>query len=278
MTAVRLRGRRRPGPFALDVGTGCTRIHVAGRGLVLDEPTLLAYGPEGDVLTAGRPAWAAATGHAVRLVWPVRRGVVVDPVSCVHLLQLLLRRAGAPPATDLVLATAVPAAASTRDASVLTATVASAAGGSRVMPISAEIAAAIGAGVDIADPVTNLVCDLGAGIIEVAATGDGRVLASSRIGIGAREFDDAPRRVLAGIVVALREVLDALPERTAADLAARPVVLVGGGALRPGMASELSAAWHAPVTVAARPRDAVVLGVSACADEADRTRTGSAAT
>jgi actin-like ATPase involved in cell morphogenesis len=263
VTAVRLRQGARLGPVALDVGTGRTRIHVADRGLVLDEPTLLAYGPRGDVLAAGHRAWAAATGHGVRLVWPVRRGVVVDPVSCVHLLRLLLRQAGAAPATDLVLATAVPTAASTRDTSVLTAAVASAGGGS-VLPISAELAAAVGAGVDIADTVTNLVCDLGAGVIEVAATGDGRVLASSRIGIGAREFDEAPQRVLGGMVVALREVLDALPEHTAADLAARPVVLVGGGALRPGLAAALSAAWRAPVTVAGRPRDAVILGLGTC--------------
>ncbi len=268
MTAVlrrwpTLRGHRAAQGCAVDVGTARTRIAVPGRGLLLDEPTLLAYGRAGVVVAVGSAAQQAAASGPVRLVRPVRHGTVTDPVGCVHLLRSLMAEAEIEARQGLTIAIGVPVAGLASDVSVAVG-VAASAGRGTVVPVESSLAAAIGAGTDVSEEATTLVCDVGVGLVEVAAVGSGRVLASTQVPLGLPDVVDDVDRVLRRVATALVGVLDDLPHAVAADLVARPLLLVGGGGLHPGFADQLAAACRLPVVVAPRPRAAVVEGLGAC--------------
>jgi rod shape-determining protein MreB and related proteins len=290
MPHVRWNRRAPAANVAIDLGTARTRVLVQGRGIVVDEPSLVAYGPPPEgVLQVGDRAWSAAAGHGAHSSWPVRRGVVVDAVGAVHLLRGLLGRAKV--LAPEVVVTAVPSNLSLRDKSVLRAVLTS---GTRTATVTGpmELASAIGADLDVSDPATQIMVDIGAGGTEVSATGDGRVLAAVHVDVSAgdlaclephHEHDrvaagtghgavgrsgEAGTVVVDALTVGLRDVLDQLPAGVAGDLAARPILLSGGGALRAGLASTLSAHWGgARVTLVPRPRDAVVVGLGAMLEQ-----------
>jgi rod shape-determining protein MreB and related proteins len=288
MTHVRWRRRATTANVAIDLGTARTRVLVQGRGIVLDEPSLVAYGPHpGGVLQVGDRAWSASAGHGAHGRWPVRRGVVVDAVCAVHLLRGLLGRAKV--LEPEVVVTAVPSNLSLRDKSVLRAVLTSGTGTTAIM-CPMELATALGAGLDVSDPATQIMVDIGAGGTAFSATGDGRVLAAVHLDISAQDLaclapHDENHRLAAGSVLAddrrrgagavvdaltigLRELLDQLPAGVAGDLAARPILLSGGGALRAGVASTLSAHWGgARVTLIPRPRDAVIAGLGSMLEQ-----------
>ena len=216
MKTTLLRRRRRDGVIAIDLGTSRTQIFLPHAGIVLDEPTLTAYSASGDVIAAGRDAWVASeVGHA-QLRMPVRGGVVRDPVGCVHTVRLLLRKAGLPSTDGRYIAVSLPATATARDASVLTAVMASATGG-RVVPVESTLAASIGTGIDIGSDAPHIVCDVGAGVTELAVIADGHLVSGSALRMGIRDYDDEPERAVRRVVQLLRRVLDDLPDSVAAD-------------------------------------------------------------
>lgn len=263
MTRTTLTRRRSRHACAVDVGTARTRLVVPGRGLVVDEPTLLAYGRSGEVVAVGSAAARAAAGGPVRLVHPVHHGELVDPVGCVHLLACLMARADVQPTQGLTLAIGVPVGGRPSDVSVA-AGIAAAVGGGPVIPVDSALAAAIGAGADVSEDAATLVCDIGIGLIEVAAVGSGRVLSSAQVPLGLADLEDPSDHVLLPVTAALVAILDDVPDAVAADLVARPLLLVGGGGLHPGLADRLAAACRMPVLAADRPRDALVEGLGAC--------------
>jgi actin-like ATPase involved in cell morphogenesis len=193
---------------------------------------------------------------------PMRGGIVGDPVGCVHLLRLLMRKAELAGADGSEVAVSVAGSAHARDASVLAGVIASATG-RRVLPVQSALAASIGAGNDITQSAPRLVCDVGAGITEVAAVADGRVLASSAARMGVRHYVHDAERAVRRVVRQLRRVLDDLPDRAAREAAAGPLLFVGGGALLPDLATRLSSACRTPVRVPDQPSYAVANGLGA---------------
>ena len=263
MTTPRRRRRVRDGAIAIDLGTARTQILLSGAGVILDEPTLTAYSLSGDVIAAGHDAWVASEVGPAQLRMPVRGGVVRDPVGCVHTVRLLLRKAGLTATDGRDVAVSLPATANARDASVLTAVMASATGG-RIVPVESTLAASIGAGIDIGAGAPHIVCDLGAGVTEVAVIADGRLLSGSALRLGVRDFDDEPEQAVRRVVQLLRRVLDDLPELVAADAVAGELLLVGGGAYVPELVSRLSTAFQMPIRVPNDPRQAVANGLGRC--------------
>jgi rod shape-determining protein MreB len=260
-TTVRWRPLRDDG-IAIDLGTARTQVFVPGQGMVLDEPTLAAYGEGGEVVAAGHDAWVASVVGPARLRMPVRGGVVRDPVGCVHMLRLLLRRAGV--ATDgRDVAVALPAGADPADASVAAAVIESATGG-RVVHVESSLAAVLATDVDTVEGRPRTVCDLGAGVSEIAVLRDGQVLADAARHRGIRSFDDDPVRTVHEVTEAFRAALDALPAQVAADAVVESMLVVGGGALRTDIIARLSDAFAMPLHVPARPRDLVASGLARC--------------
>ena len=259
-----LRGRGlRDQVVGIDLGTARTKICLSGAGIVLDEPTLAAYDGSGAVIAAGHDAWVASETGPARLQVPVRGGVIGDPVGCVHTIRLLLRKARVTTTDGRDIAVSLPATANARDASVLTAVMASATGG-RITAVQSTLAASIGSGIGVEEAWPHAVLDLGAGVTELAVIADGQVLAVSALRMGIRDYDDDSEPAEGRIVELLRRVLNDIPERVAGDVAAGDLLLVGGGASQPELAARLSRALGMPVRVPPHPREVVVDGLGRC--------------
>lgn len=255
--------RREGRALAIDLGSARTQILVPGIEGVVDEPTLVAYTVSGEAIAAGHDAWIAAAEGTGRISSPVRGGVVTDPVSCVHMLRILLRKSGASLARPPDVMLSLAATAQGRDASVAVAVVASVTGG-RVLPIDTGLAACIGADLDIVRSAPRLVCDVGAGVTEMAAVADGRVITSVATRLRLDAYDTRSDRALRLVEQILRRTLDALPDQAAGDAAAAPMLLVGGGALRSDLVARLGERFRMQVEVPVEPRDVVARGLAGC--------------
>ncbi len=244
---------------AIDLGTARIRLFVPGVGIVLDEPNLVAYDGAGEPVAAGRDAWLAASAEGMRLHKPVRGSVIRDPVGCVHALRLLLAKARCRGRTTARAAVCVPATAHPADVSVILGVAASATGG-QVRPVAAGLAACRGAGLDVLRTEPHLVCDVGAGITEIACIAQGRVLASAAFRSRIEDYDTCPDRAADHVGTVLHRVLTGLPSGAAVD-PDEPLLLVGGGALLADLAPRLSATLLRAVLVPDRPRDVVACGL-----------------
>jgi actin-like ATPase involved in cell morphogenesis len=245
--------------LALDLGTSRTQAFAPVGGLLIDEPTLLAWDGSGRAFAAGRRAWEVSASTGARLSCPVRRGLPVRPMECARYLQLLLEQYQIRVDGPVVLA--IPAVASSYEASVLTSVPASVTG-TRIVPVRSPLAAAIGTGLPMHEPVSGLVCDVGAGVLELGAVGDGRLLEQSSASVGTREYLDDPERLVLLAVWALKRLLEKVPPTVARQLAAGPVHVVGGGALLPGLQAGLADGFQMEAIVHEEPRQAVINGLT----------------
>lgn len=247
--------------LAIDLGTARIRFFIPRTGIVLDEPNLVAYASTGEVIAAGHAAWSASAADNARLHKPVRSGVIRDPIGCVHALRLLLAKA-LPDRHHTDRATVcIPATAHLADVSVILGVAASATGG-QVRPVASGLAACLGAGLDVARPTPRLVCDVGAGITEIACVAQGLVLASAALRSGIGHYDEHPDRAVRDITALLHRLLNQLSDRRHALAGGNEsLLLVGGGALLADLAPRLSAALQLPVLVPERPRDVVAFGL-----------------
>src|SRR3954454_6111724 len=98
----------------------------------------------------------------------------------------------------------------------------------------------MGDGLEVSDRAAGIVCDVGAGVVEIGAVCAGRLAAHAAIPLGTRDYLDDPEHVLPGLVDAFTAVLRSLPGTVGGDLAATPIRLLGGGALLPGLAEQVA--------------------------------------
>lgn len=276
---------------AIDLGTARTRIRLPDRDVCVEAPSVLASDGWGAARLVGREAWAWPTGQRyapdapLRLVWPMHAGVVSNGPACGQLVDLILRGAGRRRVRRARVLLGVPAGASSGDREAAATAVAEAAGGT-VTTVDEPLAAAMGAGVDVAGGSARLLVDIGAGVTEVAMIGPWSLLAARPVPRGAAAFtpslggggrsggsDVEPPRAggdaLHLVVAAVTEVLQSLPARQRRAVAGRGLVLTGGGALVPGLPGRLSAAAGMTVTTAPGPTRATVDGL---AGDLQRTR------
>jgi len=246
-------------PLALDLGTSRTQMFAAVDGLVIDEPTLLAWDSSGHAFAAGRRAWEVSVSTGARLSLPMRRGLPVGPIACARYLQLLLEQYRLRVDGPVVLA--IPAVASSYEASVL-ASVPASVTGARILPVGSPLAAAIGTGSPMEEPVSGLICDVGAGVLELGAVADGRLLAQSSATVGTSEYLDHPERLVLLATWALQRLLEKVSTTIARHLVAGPVHLVGGGALLPGLEAGLADGFQMETIVHDQPRQAVINGLT----------------
>ena len=240
----------------IDFGSAWTVVSDADRGLLLDEPTLVARTRSGGVLATGRRALALANRPMVEVRSPIRAGLVDDPTGCVHLLEDLLTRAGTTRGVPVRLA--VPTDASTYDVALLAGVVYSVTGAQPVT-VPSLIAGASGAGVGADGP--EMVCDVGAGLTEFGVIDDGVLVAATSTPVGLVEFERDRTRALQDWTSVPDRVLAAVPPSTRSALAGRPVRLIGGGALVAGVGEQLSWIWRRRVDRLKRVRYTVATGL-----------------
>jgi len=199
---------------ALDIGTSHTRLATRQRGVLFDEPTMVAIDTNtGDVLEVGDGALnlVGRTSRHVVVFRPFNQGATVDFDVTARLIAALFDRAGVSKLSRARVVMSVPSLATAIERRALR-QAAVQAGAREVSLIEAPLAAAIGLGMPVQDPVGSAVTLLGAGASEAAIISLGGIVASESIRIAGDELDDAI------ITYVKKEYALALGERTAEEI------------------------------------------------------------
>jgi rod shape-determining protein MreB and related proteins len=190
----RLLSRMFPGGLAIDLGTANTLAYVAGRGVVLNEPSIVAFqARDRSVLAVGTEA-KAMLGRApgnIEVVRPLRHGVIADYDATEKMLYAFIRRAH-PTRSPLRLrvVVSVPSGITQVERRAVQES-ASQAGAGEVYLIAEPTAAAIGAGLPISEPGANMVVDVGGGTTEVAVISMSGIVHCTSIRTAGDDMNDA---------------------------------------------------------------------------------------
>jgi rod shape-determining protein MreB len=184
---------RRGRELAIDLGTANTLVFVRDQGIRVFEPSVVAIDERtGQVHAVGEEArrMIGRTPAAIRAIRPLRHGVIADFDITAEMLRYFIRRVGAGglPFSRVVLCVPSGITAVERDA-VEEATLA--AGARHVGLIEEPMAAAIGAGLPVAEAQGSMVVDIGGGTTEVAVLSLGGIVVWESIRVGGYELDDA---------------------------------------------------------------------------------------
>lgn len=200
--------------LALDLGSSTTLIHQQGRGVVLDEASLVAVDSgSGSLVAAGQDAveMLGRTPAKVVTVRPVVDGVVTDgdltEAMLGHFLQQLrISRLVRPRMVVCVPSNVTPVERRALEDAALHS------GARRVFVLEESMAAAIGAGLPVHDATASMIVDIGAGTTEVAVISLGGIVNARSLRVGGDEVDEA---IVAGVRAA-HDLL--LGERSAQDI------------------------------------------------------------
>jgi rod shape-determining protein MreB len=176
---------------ALDVGTGWTRLATAEEGLLFNEPTIVAIDTRsGEVVELGFGALdlVARTSRHVVAFRPLSQGATVDFDVTARLLSGLFDRAGISKISRVRAVMSVPSLATPIERRALR-QAAIQAGAREVSLLEAPLAAAIGLGLPVQDPVGSAVTVLGAGASEAALLSLGGIVTSSTRRHGGADLD-----------------------------------------------------------------------------------------
>lgn len=182
--------------IAIDLGTANTLIYVKGKGIILNEPSVVAYHVKDgkrQVLAVGEDAklMLGRTPGSIEAIRPMREGVIADFDSAEqmikHFIKKVFKRTSFSKPKVIV---CVPHGATPVEKRAIRQSVLSA--GARKAGLIAEpIAAAIGAGMPITEPTGSMVVDIGGGTTEVAVLSLGDVVYARSVRIGGDRMDEA---------------------------------------------------------------------------------------
>ncbi len=184
--------------LAVDLGTANTLVCVAGEGLVLNEPSVVAVQQgTGRILSGGCAVGHMAkqmqgrTPESIEVVRPLKEGVITDFDLCEAMLRYFLGKAQ-PPGWRLRprVLVAVPGCITQVERRAVFNSV-QRAGAGQVWLLSEAKAAAIGAGLPIAEPVASMVVDIGGGTTEIAVMSLADTVAAQSTRVGGDEMDRA---------------------------------------------------------------------------------------
>src|SRR5947207_9992130 len=179
--------------LAIDLGTANTLVYRQGDGIVFNEPTVIALNARtGDVLALGDQAWEmiGRTPGNVVAMRPLRHGAITDFDITEHMIKLILRRVGVGRLTRPRVLVCVPSAITEVERRAVK-EAAHMAGARDVALVEEPLAAAIGAGLPIHEPVGNLVVDIGGGTSEMAVISMGGIVTGRAIRVGGFDMDAA---------------------------------------------------------------------------------------
>ena len=179
--------------LAIDLGTANTLVYMKGRGIVLNEPTVIAVNRQtGEVLATGHDALSmiGRTPSYIAAVRPLRGGAITDFDITERMIRLLLQRVGVSRFTRPKVIICVPSAITEVERRAVT-DAARRAGASDAQLLEQPMAAAIGANLPIDEPVGNMVIDIGGGTSETAVISLGGVVELDAVRVGSFDIDAA---------------------------------------------------------------------------------------
>ena len=189
-------------------------VYARGEGIVLNEPSVIALNSRtGEVLAMGHEAWQmiGRTPSYIVAVRPLRKGAITDFEVTQRMIRLLLQRVGVSRFNRPRVVICVPSAITAVERRAVK-EAARRAGAADAQLIEQPMAAAIGAGLPIHEPVGNMVVDIGGGTTETALISLGGIVAIQAVRVGSFDID-------AAIQSYVRRVYGiAIGERTAEDI------------------------------------------------------------
>src|SRR2546429_356591 len=181
--------------MAVDLGTANTLVYVRGRGIVLNEPSVVAVNvKDGRPLSVGSEAkrMIGRTPSHIQAIRPLKDGVIADFEICEKMLRYFIAKVHGPGrfAKPRMVICVPSGITGVEQRAVMEA--AEYAGARKPAHIIEEpMAAAIGAGLPVHEPTGNMVVDIGGGTTEVAVISLGGIVTSQSIRVGGDELDQA---------------------------------------------------------------------------------------
>ena len=283
--------------IGIDLGTASILVYVKGKGVVLKEPSVVAFDVDTRKIKAiGEEArlMIGRTPGNIVAVRPLRQGVISDYSVTEKMLKYFVHKSvgkslfGRKPRISVCVPSGVT---EVEKKAVEDATYA--AGARDVKIIEEPVAAAIGAGIDIAKPCGNMIVDIGGGTSDIAVISLGGTVVSTSIKVAGDDFDEAIvrymrkkhnlligdrtglpktvtvtseetrealREATAQIVEAVHSVLERTPPELAADISDRGIVLTGGGSMLQGLEQLIEEKTGITTMTADDPMTAVAIG------------------
>ena len=200
-----------PVDVGIDLGTGSTRVFMKNRGIVLEEPSVVALDPStGKTAAIGSKAREMTGKGQWEVVWPLENGVIADFDASVGLLETVLDRVVGrnlffKPRVMVCVPTGVTGVErrAVTEAALL-------AGAAKTYLIEGPLAAALGAGLPIQEPKGRMVVDIGSGTTSAAVLSMGRIIQAASLRMGGEAFNE-------GLVRHLRDRLNIQIEGSLAE-------------------------------------------------------------
>jgi rod shape-determining protein MreB len=184
-----LRGR----DIAVDLGTANTLVYVQGKGIVLSEPSVVAIdNRDGQVHAVGLEAKAmlGRTPANITATRPLKDGVIADFEVTEQMLRHFIRSARSNRVSRPRVVVCVPSGVTgVEKRAVIEASIG--AGAREAFTIEEPMAAAIGAGLPVGEPVGSMIVDIGGGTSEVAVISLGGIVVSRSVRVGGDGMDGA---------------------------------------------------------------------------------------
>lgn len=249
-------------------------VYARGEGIVLNEPSVIALNSRtNEVLAMGRDAWKmiGRTPSYIVAVRPLRKGAITDFEVTQEMIRLLLKRVGVNRFNRPRVVICVPSAITAVEKRAVT-EAARRAGATEAQLIEQPMAAAVGSGLPIHQPMANMVVDIGGGTSETALISLGGVVALQAVRVGSFDIDAAV------ITHIRREYGIAIGEQTAEEIkiligSAYPTpdevrAEVRGRELMSGLPKTVILSADEVRTAIAEPVNAMVDSVLSCVAEA----------
>ncbi|MEO1060640.1 MAG: rod shape-determining protein [Actinomycetota bacterium] len=200
--------------IAVDLGTANTLVYVQGRGIVLNEPSVVAVNVrDGRPLAVGLEAKrmiGRTPGH-IQAIRPLKDGVIADFDICEKMLRYFIQRVSPRRWAKPEMVICVPSGITGVEQRAVQ-EAAEYAGARKAYIIEEPMAAAIGVGLPVQEPTGNMIVDVGGGTTEVAVISLGGIVASQSVRVGGDELDESI------ITFIKKEYSLALGERTAEEV------------------------------------------------------------
>jgi rod shape-determining protein MreB len=180
--------------MAVDLGTANTLVYVRGRGIVLDEPSVVAINTkDGRPLAVGSEAkrMIGRTPSHIQAIRPLKDGVIADFDICEKMLRYFIQRVHQRRWAKPRIVICVPSGITGVEQRAVQEAAEYAGARKPAFIIEEPMAAAIGAGLPVHEPAGNMVVDVGGGTTEVAVISLGGIVASESIRIGGDELDES---------------------------------------------------------------------------------------
>ena len=181
--------------FGVDLGTANTLVYMKNKGIIIDEPSVVAIDEKtGEILAIGSDAKAmiGKVPKEIKLIRPLKDGVVADFDTTFKMIEYFLKKSITNRNMFIYprIVVGVPSKATTVEKRAVI-DAAMIAGAKDVMIIEEPIAAAIGAGLSIEEPFGHLIVDIGGGTTEIAVISLGGIVVSDSLRIAGDEMDFA---------------------------------------------------------------------------------------